>query len=306
MTKKIKMGLLTVMVAAVSACGGGGGDTPVLTSAASPAAVTTVRGLVADGYLQGAEIFLDKNGNYQWDETEPKTMTGPGGAYAMTIDPNDLGKFPMVVRVIPDVTIDEDNPGQKVHNGYVMSAPAGMTDFISPMSSMIRQKMENGHMTMQQAADDMRKQLNFNGNVNMLGNYMSQSPTDVQFQQMQAMARYMASLTGNFMGMGAGSAVNADRYRTMMGLINQVLPQMMADVLKGTSMQAVMQKYDFNSTLSGMNGNMTGQNMTSLYNPPASGTYWGMNGGHMTPNNGGSSGGTTSSGGGMSGGGGMM
>ena len=76
---------VTKVVAAVSltallaGCGGGGSAT-----------TAAVGGIVADGYLVNAVAFLDRNGNYEWDEGEPKTTTGPGGVYSLLSAEQDI------------------------------------------------------------------------------------------------------------------------------------------------------------------------------------------------------------------------
>src|SRR6266702_3382167 len=95
----------------IAGCGGSGGNT---------AQTVPVSGVVADGYLRGAEVFLDKHGSYQWDGVEPRTISGPGGTYTLNVSPQDMGKYPIVVKAIPGSTIDEDT-GQPVQQGYVMT-----------------------------------------------------------------------------------------------------------------------------------------------------------------------------------------
>ena len=65
--KFIKMPLVASLLLIVTACGGGedGGDSAVV-----------LNGQVADGYLSGAIVVLDRNGNRMPDPGEPSTELG--------------------------------------------------------------------------------------------------------------------------------------------------------------------------------------------------------------------------------------
>ena len=112
--KGIAGALAVAAVAVVIGGCGGGNDTS-----------TAVTGVVADGYLVDALGFLDRNGNYRWDEGEPKTFSGEGGVYSLRVPAEDAGKYPVVVSVLAGRTVDEDT-GQPVTAGYVLSAPPRM------------------------------------------------------------------------------------------------------------------------------------------------------------------------------------
>src|ERR1043165_6280407 len=69
----------------LASCGGGGGDagtTSASTAAtAAAAAQTQLHGVVVDGYVQGATVFLDLNNNQRRDAGEPTAeATGADGS----------------------------------------------------------------------------------------------------------------------------------------------------------------------------------------------------------------------------------
>jgi hypothetical protein len=210
----------------IAGCGGGAsGSSPSATSSNSTG-LAAVSGAVADGYLAGATVFLDKNGNYVWDEGEPKTVTDANGAYTLDVDPADVGKYPIVAMAIKGVTSDSDTG--IVQNSYVLSLPKDSvsgtvgSNFISPMSTEIRELMATGKYTMQQAMDLLSAQLGLTG-TSMLANYMA-DPTNANYQAMHTAARNMASLMQSQMGQvlsgsGAAATVDVNRYRGMMGTI---------------------------------------------------------------------------------------
>lgn len=270
-------------------------------SSSTPTASATVSGKVADGYLVGATVFLDKNGNYQLDASEPKTVTAANGAYTLNVDPADVGKYPIVAMAIQGQTIDTDT-NQTVSNSYVLSLPAAAmsgtvsSNFISPMSTLIREKMDaNPSMTLNDAMIQLRNQMNLSSGVNVMADYVagSQSGTNAaQYQTMHTTAQQVAGvMAGQAASVMNGSAVHQNRYRTMMGTINSNMPAITANVINVQGM---------NSTF--MSGMMS-QMQTQLGATPTSGgfvnysgmfrnmtshsSFWSNTGTPMTPMSGG-------------------
>ncbi len=283
MLKIITAAVAVLSVSIIAGCGGGSGST---------AQTAPVSGVVADGYLKGAEVFLDKHGSYQWDGVEPRTISGPGGTYTLNVSPQDMGKYPIVVKAIPGSTIDEDT-GQPVQQGYVMTAPAGVSGFVSPMSSLVRGKMAfGGYSSMQRAMSEMRQQFNLSPNTDVLGNYMNVPPTDPQYQQyqqMRTMAKDLATLMGTQLQMGTNNIVNPARYMALMGNINTNLPQMWQDMMGGMGMTSFMQKYDFTPFMMGIPGSTSGPgftNMSSVFQNMSGHTFWNISGNTWTPSSG--------------------
>ena len=280
MYKKITAAAAVLVAGIIAGCGG---------STGSAAQTVPVSGIVADGYLNGAEVFLDKNGNYQWDAGEPKTTTGSGGAYTLMVSAGDAGRYPVVVRAIAGTTVDEDT-NTTVSGSYIMSAPAGASGFVSPMSSLVREKMAaNPGMTMTDAMIQLRNQLNMPPGVAMLGNYVagSQSGTNAaQYQVMRATAQQMAGLmSGQAALVMNGSGVYVNRYRSMMGMINTNMPFISTNAANGldmnssfmTSMRNQMQAELAAMPISGGFMNFSGmfRNMTSHQ------YFWNYSGGQM-------------------------
>lgn len=277
--------LTAALAGAIAGCGGSG----------TTSAPVSVSGTVADGYLVGAEVFLDKNNNYQWDEGEPKATTGPGGKYTLTMAAGDMGKYPVVVHAIAGSTVDADT-GQTVPSDYVMSAPAAAGGFVSPMSTLVREKMEsNPGMTMAQAMVQLRNQLNLPAGMDMLADYVAGSgsgPYQAQYQSMHQVARQMAGLMADQSSLVLnGTVVNMGRYQVMMGKIDQNLPQIANNAFQGmgmnsafmTGMRSRMQTMlQSMSTAGGFNNYSTPlfRNMTG------SRFFWNYSGGRMQPGSG--------------------
>ncbi|MDC1510268.1 hypothetical protein N8381_06100 [Oceanospirillaceae bacterium] len=102
---------------------------------------TTITGTAADGYLRGAKVCLDVNENGVCEDAEPQDTTIAGGVYVITVAPGiDIDK-PLLVEVSAQ-TVDEDD-GELVGKPYVMKAPAGKHQFVSPITTLVQQKIEN-------------------------------------------------------------------------------------------------------------------------------------------------------------------
>ena len=229
--KRQKLAALSMItVGLIAGCGGGGGS-----DSGATATSTTISGKVADGYLSGAEVFLDKNGNYQWDGNEPKTTTDGNGAYRMTVSTADAATCPVIARAIAGVTIDNDT-NTPVANSYVLCAPAGVAGFISPMSTLIREKMlANPNMTLTEAMIQLRNQMNLPADIDMMADYVAGSQSGVnasQHQTMHTTAQQMVSLMAgqSALVMPDGRSVDVNRYHSMMGTINSNMSGIAANV----------------------------------------------------------------------------
>ena len=261
------------LVAGVFAgCSGGG----------SNVSSATVSGVVADGYLAGATVFMDKNSNYQMDSGEPSTTTDANGAFTLNVDPADMGKYPIVALAVMGQTIDKDT-NTYVTGSYVLSMPAtavsGMvnSNFISPMTTLIREKMAaNPGMTLSDAMTQLRNQMNLPSGINMMANYVAGAQSGVnaaQYQAMHATAQQMAALmAGQASLVMTGSGVNLNRYRGMMATINSNMPAIAVNAMTGldmnssfmTSMMTGMQTQLGTTSLTGFtNYSAMFRNMTS-------------------------------------------
>lgn len=139
----------------MTGCGGGGGDTSGNNND------STVSGTVADGYLEGATVFLDKNDNgmIDVDLQEPTAITTKGGKFTLHASKSDIAKYPLVVSV-PATAIDEDT-NMSVGNKYTLSAPNGET-FISPVSTLVKDYMDKNDVTVSKAKEYIAGQLGIN------------------------------------------------------------------------------------------------------------------------------------------------
>ena len=291
MKRNLITAAVLVTASLIAGCGGTG----------SNPSTTSVSGTVADGYLAGATVFLDKNGNYQLDSGEPSTMTDANGAYTLKIDPADMGKYPIIAMAIKGQTIDKDT-NQTVTNSYMLSMPASAMsgtvngNFISPMSTLIREKMAaNPGMSLTDAMTQLRNQMNMPAGMNMMADYMvgAQSGTNAaQYQTMHTTAQQMAGLmAGQAALVMNGSGANMNRYRSMMGTINSNMPAIAANVMNGQGMNSTLMTNMMNSMQTQLGTmSMTGgfSNYSGMFrNMTSHSSFWTPTGSPMTTMTGG-------------------
>lgn len=283
MFNKISAVTMLLVAGIIGGCGGGGSSTPSATT-------SSISGKVADGYLAGATVFLDKNGNYQLDAGEPFAMTDANGAYILTVDPADMGKYPIVAMATKGVTIDKDT-GVAVTNSYMLSMPATAvsgtvsSNFISPMSSELRELMETGKFaTMQQAMDAINAKLGLALGTNIMTDFVAANNST-----MRTAAQNMASLMGGqmpqvFVTTGSGTTVDVNRYRGMMGTIFSNMSSIKGGPNAQTAMTTLMGT--MTSTLGTMPMTISGQpyhNMSSAFRGGMMGGTAGTGTGGMMP-----------------------
>lgn len=149
--------LFAISTVSVVGCSGGGSSG----SSTTPITVTdttALSGLVADGYLVGAKVCLDKNYNDSCDTDEPSVFTDSTGRYTFTLQAMEATGFPLIVEA-DENTIDLDTNlaiGEKWH----FKATVGNESFISPLTTLISREMDlNGSLTLEQAMSNLQTDL---------------------------------------------------------------------------------------------------------------------------------------------------
>ena len=171
-SKSIAALSLAVSVA-VWLIGCGGGDDATST-VASTDATTTLSGTVADGYLVGAKVCIDKNFNDVCDADEPFAVTDNAGHYTLALSSTEATGFPLIVEADED-TIDLDT-NTKIGEKWHFKAVAGNSNFISPLSTLVAQEMElNIALTLEQAMLNLQTELGID--INTTVDYVASSNT---------------------------------------------------------------------------------------------------------------------------------
>jgi lysophospholipase L1-like esterase len=175
----------TVMLAG---CGGGDGETssqPTL----QPSPKVELNAAVIDGYLKGAKVWLDINGNFELDDNEPFAISGSLGKVAIDVtDIKNPNSYPIVAQAEKDKTIDESTGTFVTHN-FVMSAPQGELS-ITPLSTLVHLHLEQNtddakssdefRVKLSEAKDAVATSLGLNTN-DILGDYIEGRKDDVLY-----------------------------------------------------------------------------------------------------------------------------
>lgn len=144
----------------LAACGGGSSGSG---AGALPAIVSSqISGAVIDGYIEGAKVCLDLNGNGGCDSSEPTATTTASGSFTLNtggISTSGLN----VIAEIPASAKDSDDGGQTLaaagKSAYIMAAPAEKSNAITPLTTLLVGKIKTESLTMPQASARVLAQL---------------------------------------------------------------------------------------------------------------------------------------------------
>lgn len=185
--KKTNLKLLALgsALTMLAACGGGSGsDTKESDNGISqpPQTVTqSFSGKAADGYLVDAQVFIDLNQNLLLDSGEPEVVTDETGTYEFTdIEESfDLEAAKLVVNALAGQTIDLDT-GTAVETGFVLTAPVGHLDFVSPLTTIIDVQVLNSYRDISDANAELSGLMGFGGSdsFDFLADYIANSSSE--------------------------------------------------------------------------------------------------------------------------------
>lgn len=237
-------------LALLAGCGSSGSTT---------ATTTSVSGSVADGYLEKATVFLDKNNNYQLDAGEPSATTDDKGVFTLTVDPNDVGSYPIVALATQGVTIDKDT-NTPVAESYLLCIPAATvvasatgtvagtvdTNFVSPLSTLVHERMlelmaANVNLTRLQATEQARQEIRSSLGVDPFTNYMARNNTALHTMAQETVALMMEQRAQIMESNGTN--VNQVQYHAMLRTMNS----QMAGMLQNATITAGLQSTFMNN-----------------------------------------------------------
>lgn len=194
-----------LLVSTLTACGGGSESVTEEIPTVSPPpteALQSYSGTTADGYLVNANVCLDVNGSGQCDEDEPSTLTTAGGVFDFTEISNDidLSTTAIIVEVIAGQTEDEDEPGVAITEGYTLTAPAGSSNFISPLSTMLTAELNaDGTLTLNEAKSIIEERLGLiDPEIDILSDYVAgesvEGEASAEYKRLHHVARVVAKI----------------------------------------------------------------------------------------------------------------
>ena len=154
--------LLSLAICSVLAGCGGNGSSGQSTPPPSISKSLDVRAI--DGYLKGAQVWLDLNSDGLLTTGEPNATTDATGKATLDVTaiatPTD---YRLLVQAIANQTEDVGDGtsgavATKVTKSYVMSAPKGST-VVTPLTTLVEQTMSAKGLTQEQAAQEVATQL---------------------------------------------------------------------------------------------------------------------------------------------------
>ena len=169
----------TVML---TGCGGGGGDsgTPSTTTPTPAIVSTTLSGVVADGYIQGAIVCVDKNANLLCDTGEIQTTTNNKGEYTLKdVNSLDATNYP-VIALVPVGAIDQDDPTHAISQPYTLTTPIGKHAFISPLTSLVKEYRDDNALSTEEASQIIAHLLATPNSNDLFANYAVSNNTREQ------------------------------------------------------------------------------------------------------------------------------
>ena len=175
------VGFLMSAVAAATlvACGGGSSSSP-----------TTLSGEVIDGYIEGAIVCLDENGDGACGSSEPRAVTGANGSFNLSVTGSTEGKF--IVVEVPATAKDSDDGGKTLaeagKSAYVMATPAAAPQVVSPLTTLLAGKIKADGLSLAEARTRVLDELGLPAGTDLHVDHV-----EAENVQVHAMARQVAA-----------------------------------------------------------------------------------------------------------------
>lgn len=171
---KHQKSLLCLAVAlALSACGGGGGaGTASSSSATGSPSDTLLSGKVVDGYIEGAEVCLDINGDKACDTEKVKTDADGDYTLQTTFSSTVLANTHILVSV-PKTAKDADDGGKTLEDTgkqpFQLLSPASNPEVVSPLTTLVSAEMITNGTSPSDAEKSIRSALGIDAGKSLLG-----------------------------------------------------------------------------------------------------------------------------------------
>ena len=193
-----------LILSLLSACSNGDGDSSTGTSKAANAENSSTEailtGVVADGYLKNAKVFLDRNENRVYDNGEPLAQSTVGGVFSLDVNPGEGELYPVVVQIIAGETIDEDS-GATIVNDYFLESLPGRWEFISPLTTLVKLECDkNPSFSPLQAEIEIRTRFGLDDSISLFADYIAAASGEAVGAEEYGRAHRAAQVAANIMG----------------------------------------------------------------------------------------------------------
>jgi hypothetical protein len=129
--------IITLVPSVMTGCGGG-------SSAPAPVEQEVIAGKVIDGYLEGAVVCADLNGNGQCDGSEAQARSNPDGSYQLSVPKGSTA--PLLAEVIAGQARDSDAGGGTVDRSFRMASPSrAYSTNITPYTTLVHLSGERNY-----------------------------------------------------------------------------------------------------------------------------------------------------------------
>lgn len=218
---------------AVAGCGGGGGVSGGATTAGGGA--TTVSGVVADGYLEKATVFLDLNDDKQFTAGEPSAVTKADGTYTLeNVTAADLKTHAIVVIAEKTVTINhEGNTSTPVADKYILSTPPDAPKnpegkvVITPLTTLIHNQIEtNPVLKVSEAEAVVKSNLGVATGTSLFEDFVQKKGASADYDKVSKVAQVVATAIGNNMTAIKTAAPTANLNDVIKVIVAEVVSQL--------------------------------------------------------------------------------
>ena len=146
MNKKILLSSVVASMLLFSGCGSDDSDTTN----------DSVSGVVADGYIKGAKVFLDMNCNGLQDNGELSAFTNTNGEFTLNTDANLTGAC-----IVATGGFDTER-GVEITSSLI--APAGMDANVTPLTTIAYTYAKENNLSYEEATNRLAEKLNLSPN----------------------------------------------------------------------------------------------------------------------------------------------
>ncbi|HVZ43094.1 MAG TPA: S8 family serine peptidase [Ramlibacter sp.] len=184
-----------------------------------PANATDLHGVVVDGYVEGATVWLDLNDNQVRDADEPAARSAADGSFTLAMPRLNAGQLAtaLLMADVPASAKDSDDAGRTLAQAgrapYTMMAPAASfvapggaavrSAVISPLTSLVAAEVAFNGMTPPQAEEAVRDNLGVTGDL--LADYVAAGD-----MRLRGVARAASVATGEALAAAAADAAASE------------------------------------------------------------------------------------------------
>lgn len=155
----------------------------------------TLSGTVIDGYIEGAKVCLDVNKDGLCGAAEPTATTDAQGRYSLDITGLNASGLTLIAE-IPDSAKDADDGGQTLaaagKSGYTMATLADRPGVITPLTTLLVGKVQNGPLDVAQASAQVLAQLGLPSDTDLHADHVAKGNDLVQGTARQLAGRLQA------------------------------------------------------------------------------------------------------------------